>query len=121
MIINSKKDGSKYVRSSLESRFEQIWLKAFPTLNLVVESSVIPGRRFRVDYIHLESKVTIEIQGGQFMAVGGHSTGAGKMKDAEKNNLLILNGFKPFVLWTSQVTIANVKPIGDFIIGSYRQ
>jgi hypothetical protein len=115
MIINKKPDGSKYDRSILEKRFETIWESFFPDIDLIVEVSLVPQRRFRVDYLHESSRVTIEINGGQFMRQGGHSSSSGKLKDAEKQNLLVVNNYKPFVLWTTAVNSENIKLIGDYI------
>jgi very-short-patch-repair endonuclease len=116
MIINEKPSGEKYTRSSLEKAFERIWVWNFPSLDLHVEQKLVPGRQFRCDYAHLPSKTVIEIHGGMFMARGGHSTMSGKASDAEKQNLLVINGYRPFLLWTNQVTPEFVKQIGEFIL-----
>jgi very-short-patch-repair endonuclease len=111
VIINCKPDGSTYHRSSLERRFEFIWLHLFPGIDLQVEMKLVPGRLFRSDYCHWETKTVIEINGGQF----GKSSHKGSASDAEKQNSLVRAGYFPYVLWTSQVNPQNIEMIGEFI------
>ena len=54
------------------------------------EAMVIPGRRFRVDF--LIDRLVVECEGGIWIK-GGHSTGKGITRDIEKGNLLTLNGY----------------------------
>ena len=54
------------------------------------ETVVIPGRRFRVDF--LIDRLVVECEGGIWIK-GGHSTGKGITRDIEKGNLLTLNGY----------------------------
>lgn len=117
MIINKNKSGGKYKRSTLEAKFEKIWLELFPELDLVVELCLIPDRKFRSDYTHLASKTTIEIHGGQFQRVSGHSSTSGKVSDSEKQNSLVVLGYRPFILWSSQVKEIEIVKIGEYIHG----
>jgi hypothetical protein len=114
MIINEKKNGTPYARSSLEKQFEWIWLRNFPEIDLVAEAILVPERRFRCDYCHLKSRTVIEIHGSQF----GKSSHKGSVKDADKQNALVLLGYSPFILWTSMVNLENIKMIGGFIKSS---
>lgn len=117
MIINKKKDGTKYKRSPLERQFENLWKSHYPRIDLEVEVCLIPHRRYRCDYVHQGTKTVIEIAGGTYLgSKGGHSSASGIRKDYEKNNLLLLEGYRTFFLGTGQVTLKNVKMIGDFIL-----
>lgn len=57
------------------------------------EFQAIPGRRFRFDFAWPEKKLLVEVQGAVWVQ-GGHSTGTGITRDAEKLNLATLAGFR---------------------------
>lgn len=111
-IINRKKDGSKWNRSSLEEKFERIWLKLFPEIDLVVEQYLVEGRRWRWDFYCPAKGVVIEVHGGQFSRSSHKSKGH---KDALKQNAAVMLGFKPIVLWTSSVNEEEIAVVGDWI------
>jgi hypothetical protein len=54
-----------------------------------------PGRKFEFDRAWLEQKVAVEIEGGVFMN-GRHTRPEGYVRDCEKYNLAILDGWKVF-------------------------
>ena len=58
-----------------------------------LEFFAVPGRRFRWDMAWPDKKVLAEIQGAIWVK-GGHSTGTGISRDAEKSNLATLLGYK---------------------------
>ena len=60
----------------------------------------IDGRKFVWDF--QVDNILIEIQGGIFMAKGGHNTGKGISRDYEKANLATLHGFKT-LFFTSEM------------------
>lgn len=66
------------------------------------EYRAIPERRFRWDMAFRESLILVEIQGGTW-AKGGHSTGLGITRDAEKANLATLNGWRLLFFTTEMV------------------
>ena len=75
------------------------------------EFQAIEGRRFRWDFLFPvdswmvglpSSPVLLEVQGAIFVK-GGHSTGTGIMRDHEKNNLAVVNGYR--VLYANSPTI----------------
>tara|TARA_B100001094_G_C17677639_1_gene551845 strand:- start:171 stop:515 length:345 start_codon:yes stop_codon:yes gene_type:complete len=84
-------------RSKLEQQFITLWEHYYPELELAEELVYIPGRKFRLDFAHVESKVGIEINGA-IWTKGGHSSGKGLMRDAEKQNLGLLAGWQVFTL-----------------------
>lgn len=117
MIINVKPGGGKYNRSSLEKKFEKLWEAAFSDIPLYVEDTNVKGRKFRSDYTHRATKTVIEIHGGQYIGTSGHHGNQAK-KDADKQNLLVAQGYHPFILWTTMVTKANIELIGNYIIAN---
>jgi len=52
----------------------------------------IPKRRFRLDIAWPGYRIGIEVQGGLWIK-GAHSTGAGIIRDMEKRNLSLINGW----------------------------
>ncbi|MGL4617736.1 MAG: hypothetical protein ACRC11_19720 [Xenococcaceae cyanobacterium] len=83
--------------SKHELKFDRLWEELFPHIDLETEVKLIPGRRFRFDYVHFKSKVAIEIN-GQIWKKGGHSSGKGLKRDYEKSNLAQLQGYCVFQL-----------------------
>lgn len=88
--------------SKLEEKFIDLWINLHPRIELEREIKAIPGRRFRFDFGHLESKVLIEINGGTFVK-SKHSSGKGINRNYEKNNLATLLGFRVFMLSSSMI------------------
>lgn len=66
------------------------------------EYRIIPDRRFRWDYCFRAQRLAVEVQGG-FWIKGGHSTGIGLERDAEKLNLATLAGWR--TLYATKKTI----------------
>lgn len=66
------------------------------------EYRAIEGRKYRFDFAWPERKLLIEVQGAIWVR-GGHSTGAGITRDAEKLNLATLAGFKCLHLTSAHV------------------
>jgi very-short-patch-repair endonuclease len=95
--------------SSLELRFWQKW-KTMGGPPLERELKLIPGRRFRFDFTHPESRVTIELQGSVFQG-GRHTRGEGYMSDREKRDLVEDLGFKVYELTGKCVTNAMLSKI----------
>lgn len=53
-----------------------------------------PARQFRFDFCWPELGLALEINGGTFMVKSRHTSGMGMMRDAEKNNLAVLMGYR---------------------------
>ena len=68
-------------------------LKVYKLNNFVREYKFLPDRRFRFDFADPKLKVAIEVEGGIYH-IGGHSSITGLIRDMEKNNLAVLNGWK---------------------------
>jgi very-short-patch-repair endonuclease len=59
-----------------------------------VSSLLVPGRKFRSDFVWRDARVVVEVEGGIFGNVRGrHATGAGMTRDAKKYNALALEGW----------------------------
>ena len=76
----------------------------------VREYRAIPGRRFRFDLAWPEKKLLVEVQ-GQIWKKGGHSSGVGIMRDHEKNNLAVINGYR--VLYVNGNTIRSGEAVTE--------
>ena len=57
------------------------------------ELMLIPGRRFRFDFVFAEHNLVAEIEGAIWTG-GRHTSGAGFLKDCEKYNLLVEHGWQ---------------------------
>ena len=88
----AKRKQAKGRRSSLEEQFLKLWNFYNESTPLVEEHVFYPGRRWRADFAHIESKVLIEIEGGIWNQ-GRHTRGKGYMDDCEKYNSAALAGW----------------------------
>ena len=60
----------------------------------ILQAAIIPDRKFRWDFAWMEHKLAVEINGGQFMIRGGHSSIAGTNRDAEKGRMAAAAGWR---------------------------
>jgi hypothetical protein len=70
------------------------------------EVCLIPGRRFRWDFVWREPqyRLTVEVQGGTWSKVrGAHSRGKGQARDAEKQALATLAGYRCLTVTSDQI------------------
>ena len=74
----------------------------------VTEYRFCPQRRWRADFLYLEQKILIEIEGAHWTS-GRHTRGSGFDKDCEKYNTAALMGYKVL-----RVTSTHLKN-GQFI------
>ena len=80
----------------------------------VREYMAIPGRRFRFDFAYPDPKIKllIEVQGAIWKGgEGGHSSGVGIMRDHEKNNLAVINGWR--VMYVNGNTIRTGEAVAQ--------
>jgi hypothetical protein len=66
------------------------------------EYRALPSRLFRWDFF-VPDNLLIEINGGLWMPRGGHNSGAGLMRDYEKQNLAVIAGFRQLSLAPNHV------------------
>ena len=62
-------------------------------IRYVREKMLIPGRRFRFDFLFPRHWLVAEIEGGTWSG-GRHTTGVGFHKDCEKYNLALEHGYR---------------------------
>lgn len=71
------------------------------------EVRVCKERRFRFDYAwgasSLGPQIALEIEGGVWMKKSGHNTGKGILRDMDKQNVAVANGWRVLRLTPSQV------------------
>ena len=102
--------------SKIEEKFFTLWRKTYPLVTFEKEVQLIPGRRFRFDFVHKLSKVAIEIQGGTYArSPKSHATGVGLDRDYEKYNLAQYHGYMVFQLSCKMITELWVEMIYDAI------
>lgn len=106
-------------RMRLHRQFETAWTQLGGP-PLVAERMVVEGRKYRTDYIHKRSRVSIEINGGTWSKKKmGHNSGSGIERDATKQNLVVMNGYVPFILTSKMLAkkniVSNLVPIIEFI------
>lgn len=74
----------------------------------------IPGRKYRLDFADIETKIGIEIQGGADYTKG-HALGHNYRRDCEKVNLSQINGWQVY-LFTPQMIRENTEMIEALIL-----
>jgi len=101
------------VMSALEDRFaQQLDLAGYYYER---EFRAIPGRRFRYDFF-IPPVLLIEIQGGIWQYNPSHASAKGIMRDAEKVNLAMLNGYKIFLFTSDMVDSGEaLKYVDDMV------
>lgn len=88
--------------SHLEQSFVELWLEAYPAIDLHSEYRFTPPRRYRFDFAHITALVAIEIDGGT-LSQGRHNTGAGFQNDCSKFNLAASLGWLVFRLTADMI------------------
>ena len=79
-------------KSSLENLFRLQLAEAELPPHLE-QFKAIPGRRYSWDFAFYDHRLLIELQGGVWMAKGGHNTGGGITRDCDKLILATLAGY----------------------------
>jgi very-short-patch-repair endonuclease len=89
------------VSSKLEAALlQQITLCRLPTPERNVR--LIEGRLFTWDFVWRAQRVCLEVQGGTW-SQGAHSRGAGQARDAKKQALATLAGWRCLAVTTDQI------------------
>jgi very-short-patch-repair endonuclease len=63
----------------------------------------LPERRYTYDFAWIEQRLLVEVQGGLYMAKGGHNTANGIDRDCEKIALAMVNGYRVLPVTGMQV------------------
>jgi hypothetical protein len=113
--------------SPLEQQFALLWDYLFPSIDLYHDYSLglrdafnpldpKKKRRYRADFVHLPTRVAIEIQGGIYQSERtGHTSIRGVERDCLKISLATLHGWKVFLLSPNMIDRYTVEAIGNFI------
>ena len=99
-------------RSPLEIKFILLW-KEIGGQKLEEEFRFHPVRKWRFDFAHTKAKVAIEIEGG-IWGQSRHTKAVGYIKDCEKYNAAIFDGWDVVRLpsyWINTETLTNVKKL----------
>lgn len=106
--------------SKLENKFYTLWQSEYndPVFTLNPQLSIIPGRKFKFDFVHLPSKVAIEIN-GKIWGKGAHSSGKGLLRDYEKLNLAQMQGYCVFQLSSEMITPQWLSLISEIILSRF--
>ena len=67
------------------------------------QAQIIPGRKFAFDLCWEDYRLTCEVQGGEFLPKGAHTTGAGLRRDCQKQALALLQGYRTLTVTGSMV------------------
>jgi very-short-patch-repair endonuclease len=111
---------SKTRTSRLEAKFALYW-RGLGGPELKTEFLFHSERKWRADFVHLESRTLIEIEGGIFINGGGrHNRAAGFIADAEKYLEAFLAGWSVVRLTQKQITAPNIEQIIGKIQGRAR-
>lgn len=103
--MNYAKNYKKIVRKSEKSKLEDKFTFLLKIENLPMplrQYKFYPTRKWRCDFMYVQEKIAVEIEGGLFMKGQGKFTGAGHshpihiMRDIEKYNYLALMGYRLF-------------------------
>ena len=88
-------DYATYAVARLMSKLEEKFAAQLDEagIRFVREQMLIPGRRFRCDFLFPRHRWIAEIEGGTWSG-GRHTTGAGFHKDCEKYNLALEHGYR---------------------------
>lgn len=104
--------------SYLENQFKDLWTYYYPDINLLRDYKFAKGvgRKFEADFIHLSTRVIIEIQGGiNSNKKMGHNSGTGITRDCRKLFLANQLGFTTFFLTDKMLNVWHVKAIATII------
>lgn len=100
--------------SSLEADFALMW-RGLGGPVLTPQHRFHPVRKWRLDFVHLETMVAIEVHGAIY-TFGRHVRGKGFKDDREKINTAQQMGWTVFEVVTG-FTVNDVEPILEFVRG----
>lgn len=101
------------IRQNFAKQFEAIWQRlGGPELSKEVKIS--DEREFKNDYVHIPTKVIIEVDGGVYNG-GRHVRAKGFINDCVKLNMATMAGYSIIRIPTGFATENYLQPIIDFI------
>lgn len=85
----------------------------------VRQLAFIPGRKFTADFAWPELRLVVEVQGGIWRRGGGaHSHPTAILRDIEKSQLAVINGWSVFPVTTDEVTSGHALRLIEFALQS---
>ena len=63
----------------------------------------MPGRKFAFDFAWPDYRLSLEVQGGEFLPKSAHTTGTGLRRDCLKQALALLQGYRTLTVTGSMV------------------
>ena len=90
-------NGGSHLEDSLA---EQIRLAGLPAPERQVK--LVPGRRFLFDFAWPAYRLSLEVQGGEWIK-GAHTSGSGLRRDCQKQALALLQGYRTLTVTGSMV------------------
>ena len=85
---------------------------------IVAEYKFSKDRKFRFDWAWPEIKLAVEIEGGIWLGKNGaHSSGKGILRDMEKNNLAVLEGWRILRVTPQQLKNGEAHNLIDRALG----
>ena len=105
--------------SHLEFQFAQHWDILYPDIDLVHDAQIASvsalGTAYRYDFLQMDSRVTIEIQGAVWSPKAAHNSGGGIQRDYKKCNLAQIQGWSAFQLSEEMMTDEWIHRIADHV------
>jgi very-short-patch-repair endonuclease len=106
-------------KSELENQFTEIWDASYPEIDLWSEYRFMEKRRYRFDFAHIRTKTAIEINGGRWIK-SGHNSPSGLLRDYEKLNLAVLEGWQVFLLADAMINQNWIDKIAKYMKSKMR-
>ena len=80
---------------------DQIRLAGLPSPER--QAKLVPGRRFAFDLAWPAYRLSCEVQGGEWLPKGAHTSGSGLRRDCQKQALALLQGYRTLTVTGSMV------------------
>jgi hypothetical protein len=108
-----KKEKAKANREVNRNKFNLLWGEYGEGIILVEEHHFHPTRRFSSDYAHVESKTSVELEGGtgSRYTKSRHTTPQGFKGDREKYLAATALGWVVISLTSDMITVENIETI----------
>ena len=105
--------------SPLEAQFYQLWV-VLGGPELETQYKFEPTRGWIADFVHLDSKTIIEIDGGMYIGgVGGrHNRAHGYQRDRERDNWAVMTGWRVIRLTSMTLTPDYIESIIKWMEGT---
>jgi very-short-patch-repair endonuclease len=119
-----RQQASSSRKQKLENEFLSHWVLLHGNLPEPARQHPIrnpnTGRDWKLDFAWVQEKLAVEIQGGSYLAKGGHNTAAGQAKDYIRHNHLTRNGWRVLYFNTPMLKhmAAVVEEVAEVLCGA---